>query len=751
MNLTDSELHVRGSSHFIDDLPEPENTLHAAVFQSPIASGKIDRLDFVTALEGNPQVLTILTAKDIPGENQIGTIIPDEPLFAGEFVHYIGQSIALVVASDRHSALTAVQKITCGFKESPAIFDPREAFKCGELIAPPRTFSMGNPDLVWPQCDIIVNGRVDCGGQEHLYLETQGALAIPLDDGSVKIFAGTQSPSQVQKVTARVLNLPMNKVVVEVPRLGGAFGGKEDQATPWAAMAALAAYLLKRPVKLVLSRQQDMRCTGKRHPYSIDYKLGLSRERKILAYEVYFYQNAGAAADLSTAILERTLFHVTNSYFIPHVKATAACCRTNFPPNTAFRGFGAPQAIFAIECAIYHAAQMTHIDPTEIQSKNLIHEGEYFPYGQRAENCQAEACWDATERHYYPAALEKECQEFNSANVYLKKSWARIPICFGISFTTTTLNQASALVHVYTDGSVMVSTSAVEMGQGVKAKIGAVVAKAFSIKVARVKVASTDTMRIANMSPTAASTGADMNGHAARLACQEILNRLYVVAAEQLTASSSQRIQIKDERIYLNDRETDLTWEQLVRLAFLQRKSLSAQAHYATPDLFFDRKLEKGQPFAYHVYGHALVQATVDCLRGTFHFNSVQVVHDVGKSLHRQIDLGQIEGGTVQGLGWMALEELCYDSRGRLLSDSMTTYKVPDIYFAPDRIEVELLDQPNPKGLYHSKAVGEPPFLYGIAGYFAIIKAMRNFRNDCKITFHSPMTPEKILLALYDA
>ena len=749
MSNVDSIRHVRGESLFIDDVIAPEGVLYGYVYYSPIAHGKILKLDFSRASKSEG-VKGIFSAKDIPGENQIGGIVPDENLFAEDTVHFIGHPIALVVADTFLHAHGAVKKIKCAFKKLSAIFDPREAAKKNELIIPPRIFQLGNVEQAWSSCEYIVKDTVESGGQEHLYLETQGSLAIPVEGGGIKIISATQGPTAVQRTAARVLGLPMHKVEVDVARLGGGFGGKEDQATPWAVMAALAAFKLNLSVKLVLPRQEDIRITGKRHPYSSDFKIGLNKEGKILAYEATFYQNAGAAADLSPAILDRTLFHCTNSYFIPNVKATALSCRTNLPPFTAFRGFGGPQGMFVIESAIYKAALAMDIDPSVIQKKNLLNEGDEFPYGQRTVQPYAAKCFYEIETRFNKNEIYKNIKDFNAENKLFKKGVAVMPVCFGISFTTTFLNQASALVHIYTDGSVNISTAAVEMGQGVNAKLRIIAAKSLSINENRVKIDSANTSRISNTSPTAASKGADLNGFAVIDACKILMERLRSVSAEELRISNLSQIEIKDEIVCYNDEQTDLTFDQLVRIAYRKRISLTAQAHHATPDIYFDVNTNKGKPFAYHVYGTAIVEATLDCLRGTYEIDSVKVVHDFGGSLDKVVDLGQTEGGIAQGIGWMTMEELIWNKEGKLLTDALSTYKIPDIHFVPKEIKILFLENaPNPFGPLNSKAVGEPPFMYGIGAYFAILNAMRAFKPNLKLEFSAPLTPEKVLMSLY--
>ena len=749
MKNFDTPLHVRGQALFLDDLPVPEGLLYASALFSPTAHGRIKRLD-TRAAEESPGVTAVLTFRDIPGENEIGGIIRDEPLLAEEKVHFAGQPVALVLASDKTAAARAAKKIELEIEPLPVITDPRQAYAAGSLIAPPRTFCLGDTAAAWDKCVVVASGRVDSGSQEHFYMEPQGALALPTERGGVKIFSSTQSPSGVQRIAARVLGLPMNKVEVDVARLGGAFGGKEDQATPWAALAALAAYKLHKPVKLTLNRREDITVTGKRHPYSSDFKIGVDEEGKILAYEVMFYQNAGAAADLSSAILERTLFHTTNSYFIPNVKATGASCRTNLPPFTAFRGFGAPQAMFVMEAAIREAAAKLGVSPALIQKKNLLAEGDTFPYGMQVEHCRARSCFAAGKQKYAFDEIFRRAAEFNAANSTRKKGAALMPVCFRISFTNTMMNQAGALVHVYSDGSVGVSTGAVEMGQGVNMKIQQTAARIFSVAPERIKIETTNTTRVANTSPTAASTGADMNGRAAEIACLDILARLKKTAAEQLQQPDADEITIADEQVFCRGEKTTRTWETLVLKAFAARTDLSAHGYYATPRIYFDREKEKGQPFAYHVFGTAVTEVTLDCIRGVYEIDRVSIVHDAGKSLDFLIDRGQVEGGLLQGIGWLTMEEVLYTEEGRLLTNSASTYKFPDIKFTPKEVDVHFLeDAGNPYAVLSSKAIGEPPFMYGIGAYFAILEAVKAFRSGVDFPIVSPLTPERVLGYLY--
>ncbi len=747
MKNIDSYTHTRGESIYLDDIAVLYGTLYAACFDSPVAHGKLLSID-TTQAEKCDGVVRVLTHKDITGENQIGGIIQDEPLFADHSVHFCGMPIALVLAETSEAARHALKKIKVEIEPLPVITDPRDAAAKGELIVPPRTFRMGDSAAAFANCDYVFNGFCDTNGQEHLYIETQGAYAIPLENGVIKVYSSTQGPTAVQRAVSKVTGLPMHNIEIDVTRLGGGFGGKEDQANIWAAMCALGTQITQRPVKYSLNRMEDLRMTGKRHPYSSDFKIGLNKDLKILAFETSIFQNAGAAADLSPAVLERSLFHCTNSYFIPNVTATAYSCRTHLPPNTAFRGFGGPQGMFVIEAAIAKAADELGIDAWQIQQKNLLQTGDELPYGQKVVS-EANECWNKALDLYDMESIKKNILDFNAAHPLHKKGIAVMPICFGISFTNTLMNQARALVHVYTDGSVVVSTGAVEMGQGVNTKIAQVVAQTFALNPARIKVNSTNTYRIANTSPSAASATADLNGKATLIACTAIADRIKKVAAAELNASV-QDITLQDEFIHVKGIKTELGWNKLVLTTYNKRISLSEHGHYSTPDIYFDKTTEKGHPFAYHVYGTAITEVTVDCLRGIYEIDAVKLVHDFGSSMNPLIDRGQIEGGLVQGIGWMTMEEIVYDASGKLKSNALSTYKVPDIYSVPKDIHIEFLQtQKDNLAIFKSKAVGEPPLMYGIGAFFALRNAIKNFNSAAKPVFDAPMTPEKVLMNLY--
>ena len=744
----DSYTHVRGESLYVDDVNIRQGTFHAVVFDSPKAHGKIKRIDYskAEALEG---VARIFTYKDIPGENEIGGIIPDEPLFAEHDVHFWGMPIALIVAESDFIARKARSLIDIEIEDLPVITTAKEAKAKGSFINAPRSFSLGDTEKAFADCDYVFEGETFSNGQEHLYIEAQGAYAEPQENGNIKVTSSTQGPTAVQKTIAKVLGIAMHKIEVDVTRLGGGFGGKEDQATPWAVMAALAAHHLNQSVKLILNRHDDLRMTGKRHPYESTYKIGLSKDLKILAYQTEFLQNSGAAADLSPAIAERTLFHATNSYYIPNVTTKVLSCKTNLPPNTAFRGFGGPQGMFVIESAIAKAASQIGVSARTIQEINLLDENDTFSYGQIAKKVEAKNTWHSAKNIFNIEVLEQEVEDFNKNNISFKKGIAFMPITFGISFTNTPMNHARALVHIYLDGSVGISTAAVEMGQGVNTKMMQIAADMFSIPIEKIKIETTNTTRVANTSPSAASSTADLNGKATLMACNALVERLKIVASEDLEVSEID-ITLQNESVYVNNKKSDLTWTELVSKAMLNRVALTENAHYATPEIHFDKTKEKGHPFAYHVYGTAITTTTIDCMRGTYDFDSVKIVHDYGKSMSEGIDLGQVEGALIQGIGWMTMEEIAYNKEGKLLSNALSTYKIPDIFSVPKTVEVIPVEtEGNDMAILKSKAVGEPPLMYGIGAYFALQNAIKAFNPNYDLQFHAPMTPEKVLTGLY--
>lgn len=564
----------------------------------------------------------------------------------------------------------------------------------------------------------------------------------------MKVCASVQSPGAFQRHVADVLGVPMHKIEIEIRRLGGGFGGKESTAV-WVTAPAIAAKILNRPVKMVLTRNEDIATTGKRHPFSFDYKIGLDAEGNILAYEVDLYQQAGACTDISLAVLERSFLHTTGSYRIPNTRITAVSCRTNIPPNNAFRGFGVPQAAFGIESALRHAAEIMEIDMNLIKKRNLLRDGDFFPYGMQLEKSNAVRCWEELDKRCNFEKRIKTVETYNRKNKDTKRGIAIIPVCFGISFSQTVLNQASSLVNVYIDGSVSVSTGAVEMGQGVNTKIALIAAQSFSISKDKVRIDTTNTSRIPNASPTSASTGTDLNGMATKMACEEILKRLKIFAAKRINHNNPENISIRNEMVYLRSSKTDYRWEQLIKDAYWDRTDLSCHSYYATPNIYMDREINKGHPFAYYTYGTSVTEVLMDCVRGTYDIESIDVVHDVDTPISSSIDKGQIEGAIIQSMGWSTIEQMHYGKSGKVLT-GVNSYKIPDIKFCPKKFNVYLLKNScNPFAVCNSKAVGEPPLIHGIGAYFAILNALRNIRTDKPI--HSlPLPPEKVFMYIHE-
>ncbi|MBL8966336.1 MAG: molybdopterin-dependent oxidoreductase, partial [Spirochaetaceae bacterium] len=742
--IPEASLNVRGKTAYIDDLPEPRNMLHGAVKLSASARGRITRIDGSAALALHPSV-RVLTHADVPGENQLGFTVADEPLLPEEEWEYWGQPLVLCLAATRNLARRAAELVVVEGEELEATLDPREAARKGAFILPPRTQASGDTAAAFARAALVVSGSVESGGQEHVYLETQGAVAEPRDGDRIHIISGTQGPTVVQRAAARTLGLPMSSVEVEARRLGGGFGGKEDQAASWACLAALGARVTGRPVKLYLDRKTDMRATGKRHPYSSDFRIAMDAEGRILAFEADYYQNSGCSCDLSPAIISRTLFHAVGAYRVPNVRVTGYLCRTNLPSFTAFRGFGAPQGFFVMEAAMDALAAKAGIDPVELRRRNLLAEGDTTHYGMPMARVRAGESFDRLLEALDWPKLRAEIKAHNASHPLEKLGAAIVPNCFGVSFTKLPMNQGGALVHVYQDGSVLVSTGAVEMGQQVSRKIARIAARTLGVPLARVAVERTSTLTVANTVPTAASTGADINGMAALVACEEIRGRLVAKAAELVGATASE-LSIQEGRVVRGCEDAGLAWENLVQKCHEARIDLSAHGFYATPGLFYDMKAERGSPFAYHVYGAAAVVVRLDVLRGSYDFERAVIVHDVGRSLDAAVDRGQIEGAFAQGLGWAALEELKFGDDGRLLSDTLSTYKLPDARFLPRDLEVEFLPEAdNPRAVLNSKAIGEPPLIYGIAGYFALLDALRAARPEGPPMYDLPMTPEKVL------
>lgn len=745
MKNEDMNMHVRGTSRFVDDIPVP-GCLNAVLYTSPVARGRIRALDISKAAAA-PGVVAVYTYRDVPGLNQVGHVLKDQPLLAIDSVEYIGQPIALVVADTQRNAKRAVKLITSDIEKLEAVFDPREAAAKGLIHGARRVLVNGDPDAAFAKCKYVAQGRLSSGPQEHFYFETQRALAEPGEHDTIKVHASAQSPGAFHRHIAEVLGIPMHNVELDIRRLGGGFGGKESTAV-WMVAPAMAAFILKRPVKLVLDRNDDIATTGKRHAYEYDYKIGLDADGKILAYQVDLFQHAGACADISLAVLGRSFLHVSGSYNVPNIRITAVSCRTNIPPNNAFRGFGVPQGTFSIEAALSHAAELMGRDVETIKRRNLLRDGDILPYGVKLDSVNAERCWETLDKQVNIAARRAAAAEYNKTHTATKRGLSVVPVSFGISFAQMALNQATALVNIYVDGSVSVSTGAVEMGQGVNTKIRVVAARTLGAAVDKVRVDTTNTSRIPNASPTSASSGADLNGMATKFACEKLYVRLQAFAAKQLGEADPAAVVIRDGVIYAKGKPAEMTWEKLVAAAQWARVDMSEHAFYATPDLHYDNEAERGRPFAYYSYATSLTEVLVDCVRGTYTIEAIDVVQDVGESLSPEVDLGQIHGAVVQGMGWATLEQIRYGADGKVLT-AVNAYKVPDIKFVPKHFEVTLLkDSSNPYAVCNSKAIGEPPFVHGLGAYFAILEALRGVRAD-KPAPSLPLTPEKAFMYLH--
>ncbi len=745
-------LHVTGSSKFIADEAALPGMLYARLLLSPVAHASLKEIDISKAL-GLPGIFGILTAKDIPGVNQIGHVIKDEPLFPEDRIMYVGQPLAMVLSHDKNLAEEAVKRIKLNYEELPPILDIDEADKKQEWYIAERKIECGDLKSGFANCAFVLKGALESSGQEHFYMESQRCRAIPGEGKQITLFSATQSTMEVQEVVSQLLGLAVHNIIVDVPRLGGAFGGKERNATIYACLAALGAYVCQRPVELMLTRDEDMLITGKRHPFKTYYKLGVDTSGRITALDAQILANGGAYADLSIAILERAMFHIDNAYFIPNARIRGRACRTNLPPNTAYRGFGAPQGIFVIEHLIEEIAEKLNLCPLQIRKLNAYQEGQKTPYGQEVYESVTNSMLDRLTEIADYEGLRSNVLAFNLNNSSKRQGIGIVPVKFGISFTTALLNQGSALIWVYADGTVSVTTGGVEMGQEVSTKIAIVVARILGIPLGTIRVESSNTQRVGNASPTAASTGSDINGNAARIAAEKIRANLLPVARNLL--ESTYNISLTEADICfeagnihtVKNPEARCSFQELVHTAWMERVPLAAFGYYKTPDVWFDRDRGIGNPFKYYVYGCALARVEIDLLTGEHSLLDTFIVHENGQSLHAEIDRGQIIGAFIQAYGWCTMEEMVLNAKGKYLSVNPSTYKIPGIRDVPHNLVVELV----PSHAIHasvmgSKATGEPPFIYGMAVFFALRDAIRSVHVKAKLRF--PATPEAILDAL---
>ncbi len=745
-----ARLHVSGQARYADDLPEPADTLHLAFGQSSQAHARILAMD-LSAVRAAPGVVAVFTAADIPGDNNVGPVAHDDLLLADGDILCVGQAIFLVAATSQIAARKAARLARIDYAPLPAHITIEEAQAAQSLIEPTQRMARGDADAALAAAPRTLTNGFDIGGQDHFYLEGQVAVATPGEDGQIHIVSSTQHPSEVQHLIAHMLNRSSADVTVEVRRMGGAFGGKETQAALFAAAAALVADKTGRPAKFRCDRDDDMIMTGKRHAFRIGYDVGFDDTGHILALKLRLASRCGATVDLSPAINDRAMFHADNCYYLPDVEILSERLKTNTVSDTAFRGFGGPQGMIAIERIIDDVAAHLGRDPIEIRAANLYGPGrDTAPYGMTiADNIapQLIARLRADARYDERAA---SIAAFNAQSPVIKKGIALTPVKFGISFTTTHLNQAGALVLVYADGSIQINHGGTEMGQGLYVKVAQVVADVFAVPIGQVRITATRTDKVPNTSATAASSGADLNGMAAYNAAMTIRDRLTAFLARSFACADGDVHFTLDGVIAGTEK---LSFAQLCRKAHIGRISLASTGYYATPDIEYDRAAHKGRPFYYFAYGAAVCEVAIDTLTGEHKVLAVDILHDVGRSLNPAIDIGQIEGGFLQGQGWLTTEELIFDEKGRLLTHSPATYKIPTASDRPAHLSISLWDGQNVEPtINRSKAVGEPPFMLAISVFSALTRAIAAVAPDVRAlpALDAPATPERVLRAVME-
>ena len=741
-----AHLHVTGEACYTDDIPELRGTLHAALGLSSVAHARIVALD-LAAVRAAPGVVTVLVASDIPGVNDCGPVIHDDPILADGRVQYVGQPIFLVVADTVDHARRAARLAQVAYEPLPPIFGYDDAIGQGAFILPTVTLERGDARRALDAAAHRLQGRLVIGGQEQFYLEGQVAYAIPLENGTLHVYSSTQHPSEGQAKVAAALGRSAHDVVIECRRMGGGFGGKESQATLPACAAALAADRLRRPVKLRYDRDDDFLITGKRHDFRADYAVGYDAHGHIHGLDLTLASRCGFSLDLSRAVNDRAVLHADNAYFLPDVRVVSHRLRTNIQSATAFRGFGGPQGMLAIEVVIDDVARALKIDPLEVRRLNAYGLGEraVTHYGQTLEDFILPDLIDELVASSDYVARREHIREWNRSSRWIKRGIALSPVKFGIAFTATFMNQGAALVNVYTDGSVRVSHGGTEMGQGLNVKVAQVVADVFQIALDRVRVAPTDTGTIPNTSPTAASSGTDMNGRAAQQASETLRERMtsalataWSVAPESVTFSGG--------RVLAGDRS--LSFAECARLAYMQRVPLSATGFHRTPKIGYDPQTLTGRPFHYFAYGASVSEVAIDLFTGETRLLRADVLHDAGRSLNPAIDRGQVEGGFVQGLGWLTSEELVWDTQGRLRTHAPSTYKIPVASDVPAHFDVRLYARGcnHEDSVHQSKAVGEPPLMLPISAFLAIRDALSAIDGYCApVCLDAPATPERVL------
>jgi xanthine dehydrogenase large subunit len=742
-------LHVSGLARYADDIALPANTVHVAFGMSEIAHGHIRHMD-LSAVVSAPGVLRVFTDADIPGENNYGPVLHDDPIFATDLIQFYGQPIFAVAATSFDAARRAVKLARIEYETLPALLDIASALAVDSQVLPTETLRQGEPESALANSPQRLSGQVAIGGQDHFYLEGQIAIAIPQENGGVLIHSSTQHPSEVQHLVAHALHVQSHDVVVQCRRMGGAFGGKESQPALFASVAAIVATALGVPAKVRVDRDADMIMTGKRHDFIAEYDVGFDTQGRIQGLTLMLASRCGYSADLSGPVNDRAMFHADNCYFLEHVQIISHRCKTNTVSNTAFRGFGGPQGMVAIEAVLDDIARHLQLDPLDVRRANFygIEDRNVTPYKMLVENNLVHKIVDELVDSSDYATRRIAINEFNKTSPIIKKGLALTPVKFGISFTATQYNQAGALVHVYTDGSVLLNHGGTEMGQGLFTKVAQVVAHEFGIALDQVRVSATDTSKVPNTSPTAASSGSDLNGKAAQAAAQTIKERLISFAAEAYQVAAADVV-FADGQVYIPGHQ--LTFATLVHQAYMARVSLSSTGYYSTPKIHYDRKTFSGRPFYYFSWGAAVTEVAIDTLTGENRILRVDILHDVGKSLNPALDIGQIEGGFLQGVGWLTSEELYWNNNGELKTHAPSTYKIPAASDWPKDARINLLsDTPNAEDtIFHSKAVGEPPLMLAISAFHALRDAVANSAGaQAAMQLTAPATPEAILRAL---
>ncbi|MGI9232667.1 MAG: xanthine dehydrogenase molybdopterin binding subunit [Woeseiaceae bacterium] len=743
-----AHLHVTGRAAYTDDIPEPRGLLHLAVGMSQKAHAKIKKIDLDEVVR-SPGVVDVCVVADIPGENNYGPIVKDDPVFAEALVQYVGQPLFAVAAATVDRARKAARKAKVDYEELEPILDPLMAVEKRSFVLPSETLTRGEPDAALDKSPHRLRRRVLLGGQDQFYLEGHIAMAIPQEDGGLLVYSSTQHPDEVQTMIAHATGRLSKDIVVICRRMGGAFGGKESQAALIAIIAAIAADKTVRPCKLRLDRDDDMMMTGKRHDFVIDYDVGFDGTGRILGIQFEFASRCGMSADLSGPVNDRAMFHCDNAYFLEHVRIVSHRCKTNTVSNTAFRGFGGPQGMFGIEYALDDIARELGKDPLEVRRRNFYGKNErnVTHYHQVVDDNIVDEIFAKLVADSDYEQRREEITSFNASSKVLKRGISITPVKFGISFTNTLLNQAGALVHVYKDGTLQLNHGGTEMGQGLYVKVAQVVADELGISIDRIRIMAADTSRVPNASATAASSGSDMNGKAAQKAAARIRARLTEFAARHF-AESEGAVNFADNTVHVGDRS--LSFAELVQLAWADRVSLSATGFYKTPRIHYDRETFSGRPFFYFAYGAAVTEVVVDTLTGENRVLRVDILHDCGDSLNPAVDLGQIEGGYVQGAGWLTTEELWWNEAGELGTHAPSTYKIPTCSdLAPD-FRVELMSGVSNREdtIYRSKAVGEPPLMLALSAFFAIRDAID---QGAAAPLRAPATPEAVLQAIVGA